>query len=116
MTVEKGQDQFLWMESLLLNRCPPNSDLQAGEDVKDVFLSMKGARSMMRSTSRGMNMTATVASKAKADARAKLTRLQSSSTYRSFYNQEAVEAFAKVEGTAFAGKPLKSTGDMPSSS
>ena len=44
-----------------------------------------------------------------ATARAKLERLQKSSKYRSFFNVDAVDAFSKVEGTAFAGTPLKYT-------
>lgn len=50
----------------------------------------------------------------KATARAKLERLQRSSKYHSFYDVVAIEAFSKVEGSAFAGKSLKrgKTDDM----
>lgn len=36
----------------------------------------------------------------------KLRRLQRSPKYRSFLSQEAIDAFAKVESSAFAGKSL----------
>jgi hypothetical protein len=50
----------------------------------------------------------------KAAAKAKLVRLQSSSKYNSFFDVAAIEAFSKVEGSAFAGKSLKrgKTDDM----
>jgi hypothetical protein len=50
----------------------------------------------------------------KAAARAKLERLQRSSKYHSFFDVAAIEAFSKVEGSAFAGKSLKrgKTDDM----
>ncbi|MFJ3366597.1 hypothetical protein [Pseudomonas sp. NPDC086251] len=54
-------------------------------------------------------MSAKVDSDTAATARAKLERLQKSSKYRSFFNVDAVDAFSKVEGTAFAGNPLKFT-------
>jgi hypothetical protein len=38
---------------------------------------------------------------------AKLARLIESADYHSFITKEAVEAFAKVEGSAYAGRPLK---------
>lgn len=41
----------------------------------------------------------------KDQALAKLLRLQKSSKYRSFFNAAAIDAFTKVEGSAFAGKP-----------
>lgn len=44
---------------------------------------------------------------AKAVARAKLERLQKSPKYHSFFEDAAIEAFTKVEGSAFAGKSLK---------
>lgn len=47
-----------------------------------------------------------------ANARAKLERLHRSSKYRSFFNVDAIAAFSKVEGTAFAGMPLKRTKDL----
>ena len=47
-----------------------------------------------------------------ATARAKLERLQKSSKYRSFFNVDAIDAFSKVEGTAFAGMPLKRTRNL----
>lgn len=43
----------------------------------------------------------------KAAALAKLARLQKSPNYRSFFDADAIEAFAKVEGSAFAGTSLK---------
>ncbi|MNP74562.1 hypothetical protein D3C76_1714590 [compost metagenome] len=43
-------------------------------------------------------------SNVKGEARAKLVRLQKSSKYRSFFNAAAIDAFTKVEGSAFAGK------------
>lgn len=42
----------------------------------------------------------------KAAARAKLKRIQQSPGYKSFFNESAIEAFGRVEATAFAGKPL----------
>lgn len=43
-------------------------------------------------------------SNVKDEARAKLVRLQKSSKYHSFFNAAAIDAFTKVEGSAFAGK------------
>lgn len=40
----------------------------------------------------------------KGEALAKLVRLQKSSKYRSFFNAAAIDAFTRVEGSAFAGK------------
>lgn len=54
-------------------------------------------------------MSAKVDSDIAANARAKLERLQKSSKYRSFFNVDAIDAFSKVEGTAFAGVSLKRT-------
>jgi hypothetical protein len=50
----------------------------------------------------------------KAVARAKLERMQKSTKFRSFFDVAAIEAFSKVEGSAFAGKSLKrgKTDDM----
>ena len=42
-----------------------------------------------------------------AAALAKLARLQKSPTYKNFVTPNAIEAFASVEGSIFAGKPLK---------
>lgn len=42
-----------------------------------------------------------------AAALAKLARLQKSPTYNNFVTPDAIEAFASVEGSVFAGKPLK---------
>lgn len=42
----------------------------------------------------------------KAEARAKIARLKRSPKYRTFFNPEAIQAFKKVEGSAFAGKPM----------
>lgn len=50
-----------------------------------------------------------ISSKVKDEARAKLLRLQKSSKYRSFFNAAAIDAFAKVEGSAFAGKSCEGT-------
>ena len=41
---------------------------------------------------------------AAAEARETLKRLQQASSYRSFFSDEAIEAFSKVEGSAFAGR------------
>jgi len=62
-------------------------------------------------------MSAKVDSDIVANARAKLERLQKSSKYRSFFTVDAIDAFSKVEGTAFAGVPLIRTKmfDDPSS-
>jgi hypothetical protein len=57
-------------------------------------------------------MSAKVDSNIAANARAKLERLQKSSKYRSFFNVDAIDAFSKVEGTAFAGMPLTRTKDL----
>jgi hypothetical protein len=42
----------------------------------------------------------------KAAARMKLKRIQQSPSYRGFFDEAAIEAFGRVEATAFAGKPL----------
>lgn len=42
----------------------------------------------------------------KAKARAKIARLKRSPKYRTFFNAEAIQEFVKVEGSAFAGKPM----------
>lgn len=42
-----------------------------------------------------------------ATALAKLARLQKSPAYKNFVTPDAIEAFATVEGSVFAGKPLK---------
>ena len=44
--------------------------------------------------------------KVKAAARAKLRKIQQSTGYKSFFNDPAIEAFGRVETTAFAGRPL----------
>lgn len=49
-------------------------------------------------------MTNRANSSVKAEARAKLARLKKSPRYRSFFNAAAIDAFTKVEGSAFAGK------------
>lgn len=41
----------------------------------------------------------------KAAARAKLNKIQKSAGYKSFFNDAAIEAFSRVEATAFAGRP-----------
>lgn len=57
-------------------------------------------------------MSAKVDSDIAPNARAKLERLQKSPKYRSFFNVDAIDAFSKVKGTAFAGAPLKRTTDF----
>jgi hypothetical protein len=52
-------------------------------------------------------MSSKVNSDIAAKARAKLERLQKSTKYRSFFSVDAIDAFTKIEGTAFAGVPLK---------
>ncbi|MDH2076904.1 hypothetical protein [Pseudomonas atacamensis] len=52
-------------------------------------------------------MSAEVGNDVAANARAKLERLQRSSKYRSFFNVDAIDAFSKVEGAAYAGVSLK---------
>jgi hypothetical protein len=42
----------------------------------------------------------------KAAARAKLTKIQQSAGYKSFFNDSAIEAFGRVGASAFAGRPL----------
>jgi hypothetical protein len=42
----------------------------------------------------------------KAAARMKLKRIQQSPGYKSFFDETAIEAFCRVDATAFAGKPL----------
>lgn len=66
---------------------------------------------------REQRMSAKVDTDIAANARAKLERLQKSSKYHSFFNVDAIDAFSKVEGAAFAGVPLKRTKafDDPSS-
>ncbi|CRM80097.1 hypothetical protein [Pseudomonas sp. 37 R 15] len=44
-----------------------------------------------------------------ADARTKLERIQKSPNYHSFFNGNAIDAFSKVEGSAFAGSSRKRT-------
>ena len=48
-------------------------------------------------------MTTTANSRVKAEARARLARLQKSPRYHSFFAAAAIDAFAKVETSAFAG-------------
>lgn len=52
-------------------------------------------------------MTTKVNSTVKAQAKAKLSRLHKSPNYRSFFDAAAIDAFSKVEGSAFAGKSIK---------
>ncbi|NVL49897.1 hypothetical protein F2S72_09105 [Pseudomonas syringae pv. actinidiae] len=52
-------------------------------------------------------MTTNVNSTVKAQAKAKLARLHKSPKYRSFFDAAAIDAFSKVEGSAFAGKSIK---------
>lgn len=43
----------------------------------------------------------------KVRALAKIAKIQESSKYKTFFSGAAVQAFNRVEGSAFAGKPLK---------
>lgn len=43
----------------------------------------------------------------KAVALAKLARMRKSPSHKSFFKADAIEAFAKVEGSAFAGTSLR---------
>nr|WP_192963433.1 hypothetical protein [Pseudomonas fluorescens]CEK42267.1 hypothetical protein PQBR57_0314 [Pseudomonas fluorescens SBW25] len=52
-------------------------------------------------------MTTKVNRTVKDQAKAKLSRLHKSANYRSFFDAAAIEAFSKVEGSAFAGKSIK---------
>ncbi|MGR2708108.1 hypothetical protein [Pseudomonas sp. AU10] len=52
-------------------------------------------------------MTTKTNSPIKAEARAKIARLQKSPRYKSFFTAAALDAFAKVEKSAFAGKSRK---------
>lgn len=52
-------------------------------------------------------MTTKVNSTVKAQAKAKLARLHKSATYNCFFSADAIDAFSKVEGSAFAGKSIK---------
>ncbi|TSC29264.1 hypothetical protein FOM00_27640 [Pseudomonas sp. ST1] len=52
-------------------------------------------------------MTTKVNSILKGQAKAKLVSLHKSPKYRSFFDAAAVDAFSKVEGSAFAGKSIK---------
>ena len=52
-------------------------------------------------------MTSKTKSHVKAEARAKLARLQKSPRYQSFFKAAAIDAFAKVEASAFAGTSRK---------
>lgn len=49
----------------------------------------------------------------KAVADEKLARLRASPHYDSFINEAAVEAFAKVEGSAYAGRPKQGKARAP---
>lgn len=51
------------------------------------------------------NMNTKEIEKVKAAARAKLRKIQQSTGYKSFFNDPAIEAFGRVEATAFAGSP-----------
>ncbi|MNF58271.1 hypothetical protein D3C84_398220 [compost metagenome] len=57
-------------------------------------------------------MTTKINGNIKAVARAKLARLQKSSKYHSFFNPAAIDAFTKVERSAFAGKSLKDVSEQ----
>lgn len=52
-------------------------------------------------------MTTTTNSHVKAQARARLERLQKSPRYQTFFTVAAIDAFAKVETSAFAGTSRK---------
>lgn len=62
---------------------------------------------MMGTTTRYPKMTTKVNRTVKDQAKAKLSRLHKSPNYRSFFDVAAIEAFSKVEGSAFAGKSIK---------
>ena len=64
---------------------------------------------MMAITTRYPKMTTKVDNALKAEAKAKLARLHNSPKYRSFFDAAAIDAFSKIEGSAFAGKSLKSS-------
>lgn len=53
-------------------------------------------------------MKTTESEDVKVAARAKLKKIQQSAAYKSFFNDAAIEAFSRVEATAFAGRPLSS--------
>jgi hypothetical protein len=44
----------------------------------------------------------------KSEARAKIARLMRSPKYRTLFNDEAIQAFRKVKGGVFAGRPDES--------
>lgn len=56
-------------------------------------------------------MTANANPRIKEEALAKLERIQRSPHYRSFFSEAAIDAFAKVEGSVFAGKAGSRTPD-----
>ncbi|MFJ4255769.1 hypothetical protein ACIP01_02300 [Pseudomonas monteilii] len=43
----------------------------------------------------------------KAIADEKLARLRESATFQGFTNEEALEAFAKIDSSTYAGRPIK---------
>lgn len=54
-------------------------------------------------------MTTEVNSILKDKAKAKLDRLHKSPKYNSLFNDAAIDAFSKVEASAFAGKSIKAS-------
>lgn len=61
----------------------------------------------MSSTTRDPTMITKANSHVKDEARARLARLQKSPRYQSFFTVAAIDAFAKVEASAFAGTSCK---------
>jgi len=58
-------------------------------------------------------MTAEECDQVKAMAAAKLRKIQQSPGYKSFFDEPAIEAFRRVESTAFAGTPSGRRLDVP---
>jgi hypothetical protein len=80
---------------------------EASHFTKASVLLTVSPRNMIRTTMRYPKMTTKVDCKAKAQAKAKLTRLHMSPKYRSFFDAAAIDAFSQVEGSAFAGRSIK---------
>lgn len=72
----------------------------------------RGQRRTHRMTAKPSDFEATVAY-FKAVADEKLARLRASPQYDSFISDAAVEAFAKVEGSAYAGRPKRDKARAP---
>ncbi|WP_259639536.1 hypothetical protein [Pseudomonas syringae group genomosp. 3] len=80
---------------------------EASHFTKASVLLTVSPRTMIRTTMGYPKMTTKVDCKAKAQAKAKLTRLHMSPKYRSFFDAAAIDAFSQVEGSAFAGRSIK---------